>query len=158
MLIIQCVLYRVIIINETPQGVNNNHLIETKAQLSTLYSDQSVLEYHHLATAFTIALTDADNNIFSGLRPDRYRELRKLIVNMVLSTDMSKHFEYINKFKVRIEGGGIKLEDPQVRAVVLEIAMKCADLNNPSREATLAQKWTESIMNEFYRQGDLGTN
>ena len=124
--------------------------------MSTLYSDQSVLEYHHLATAFTLALSDNDKNIFSSLRPDRYRELRKLVVNMVLSTDMAKHFEYINKFKARIDGGGVRLEEPAVRGVVLEVAMKCADLNNPSRDAPTAQKWTEAIMAEFYSQGDMG--
>lgn len=114
-----------------------------------------MLEYHHLATAFNVALADEENNIFSSFRPERYREIRKLIVNMVLSTDMAKHFEYINKFKARIEGGGLKLEDPAVRSIVLEVAIKCSDLNNPSRSTDMARKWTDAIMGEFYHQGDL---
>jgi len=31
----------------------------------------------------------------------------------------------------------------------------CADLSNPTKPLSLYQQWTERIMEEFFRQGDL---
>lgn len=150
-------------------GVNNNFLIQTQSPLANLYSDQSVLEYHHCATAFDI-LGDDSCNVFHGLPNEKIREMRKLIIGMVLSTDMAKHFEYINKFKARFDmvvspnsdrvetgilGMGLmKLETPADRAMALEVAIKAADLNNPTRPTDIAVRWTEAIMEEFLAQGD----
>ncbi len=55
-----------------------------------MYNDLGVLENHHAATAFQIAKRK-DCNIFQGLEKEQYRELRKMIVAMVLATDMSNH-------------------------------------------------------------------
>ncbi len=156
-------------------------MIQTKAPLAILYSDQSVLEYHHCARAFEIAAND-DANIFHGLSQEQYREMRKLITSMVLATDMAKHFEYINKFKARytsltnvVSGPSgetpispgphspviqtlVRLEDASDRAMVLELAIKCADLGNPTRPSHISRRWTDAIMEEFFHQGDQGKN
>ena len=36
--------------------------------------------------------------LFSGLDRDGYKEARKSVVDMVLATDMTKHFEHLSKF------------------------------------------------------------
>jgi hypothetical protein len=46
------------------------------------------------------------------------------------------------------------LENQENRVAVLEIAIKCSDLNNPAKTPELASKWVDCIMEEFYRQGD----
>jgi len=38
---------------------------------------------------------------------------------------------------------------------VLQNLVHCADLSNPTKPLPLYQQWTERIMAEFFRQGDL---
>jgi hypothetical protein len=61
----------------------------------------------------------------------------------------------LTKFKAKIATNGFnRLETQENRLIVMEIALKSADLNNPSKTPALAGKWCNSIMEEFYRQGD----
>jgi len=41
------------------------------------------------------------------------------------------------------------------RAQVLQNLVHCADLSNPTKPLSLYQQWTDRIMAEFFRQGDL---
>ncbi|KAJ1536162.1 High affinity cAMP-specific and IBMX-insensitive 3',5'-cyclic phosphodiesterase 8A [Nowakowskiella sp. JEL0078] len=121
-------------------GLNNNFLIQTQNPLAIFYNDISVLEYHHAAKAFQIA-KDEESNIFKGMSSDQVKEVRKYIINMVIATDMAQHFTYINKLKGKIAASSLKLEDPADRALVLEMAIKCADLNNPTKPLEQCKKW-----------------
>ena len=47
-----------------------------------------------------------------------------------------------------------RLDTQENRLMVMEIAIKCSDLNNPTKNSDIAYKWSMSIMEEFYRQGD----
>ena len=38
---------------------------------------------------------------------------------------------------------------------VLQNLVHCADLSNPTKPLSLYRQWTERIMDEFFRQGDL---
>ncbi|KAJ3121318.1 hypothetical protein HK098_003786 [Nowakowskiella sp. JEL0407] len=137
-------------------GLNNQFLVKSRDELAIMYSDVSVNEYHHIAHIFQTSIK-SKYNIFADFTTEDYEEMRKTIIRLILATDMSKHFEYLTKFKTKLQQSNIaigKLESQENRMVVLEIAMKCADLNNPSKTPELARKWTESIMEEFYRQGD----
>ncbi len=59
---------------------------------------RAVLENHHAAWAFQLTRQNEDTNIFKNLTRDEYRTLRSIIIDMVLATEMSKHFEHLNKF------------------------------------------------------------
>jgi high affinity cAMP-specific and IBMX-insensitive 3',5'-cyclic phosphodiesterase 8 len=73
-------------------------LCNAGSELAILYNDISVLESHHAALAFKLTLHDERVNIFKGLERATYKELRKSIIDMVLATEMSKHFEHVSKF------------------------------------------------------------
>ena len=79
-------------------GATNNFLIKTGHDLALLYNDTSVLENHHISTAFKI-MQDAHCNILSGFSVADYLAIRKLMIDMVLSTDMSKHAQFLGEFK-----------------------------------------------------------
>ncbi len=49
---------------------------------------------------------ETDCEILESLSPDQYKTVRTCIVNMILATDMINHFEYIAKFKNKINGEG----------------------------------------------------
>lgn len=45
-------------------------------------------------------------NVLGTLTVDQYKVCRNAIISMVLSTDMINHFEYITKFKNKVNGEG----------------------------------------------------
>lgn len=73
--------------------------MNTRSRLAILYNDQSILENHHVAFAFQITLTQHSVNIFAHLSTEEFVQLRQATIDMVLATDMSRHFEYLTKFK-----------------------------------------------------------
>lgn len=79
-------------------GRTNAFLCNSNNDLAILYNDQAVLEHHHVSLAFQLTRQNDDANIFKNLSRDEYRALRSIIIDMVLATEMSKHFEHLNKF------------------------------------------------------------
>ncbi|KAJ3019754.1 High affinity cAMP-specific and IBMX-insensitive 3',5'-cyclic phosphodiesterase 8B [Thoreauomyces humboldtii] len=137
-------------------GYNNAFLVKSHHPWAILYCDASVLEFHHCAHLFNMTL-NSPWNIFSDLTADEYDEVRKMVIKLILATDMSKHFEYINKFKSKMSAGSLtnQLDKSQEnRLVIAEIAIKCADLGNPAKTFALSRKWTDAVMEEFHMQGD----
>ncbi|KAI8611413.1 hypothetical protein BC830DRAFT_1068825, partial [Chytriomyces sp. MP71] len=134
-------------------GVNNNYLIQSSHPLAILYNDLSVLEYHHASKAFEI-MQKPQTNIFAKFPADQKRDVRKQMINMVIATDMSQHFMYINKLKSKISAAALKLQEAPDRALVLDMAIKCADLNNPAKSLESCKSWAFRIMEEFFQQGD----
>eukprot|EP00835_Amoeboradix_gromovi_P001812 NODE_91_length_21779_cov_0.171356.p2 type:complete len:559 gc:universal NODE_91_length_21779_cov_0.171356:405-2081(+) len=138
-------------------GVSNIFLIRSKDNLAMIYSDQSVLEYHHCYQGFNIA-TLPEHNIFEGFNEEEYFEIRKLIIDLVLATDMSKHFDFLNKFKNMCAINPNlchELHNDDNRRFILLMALKCADLSNPAKPFQIYMEWCSRIMEEFFCQGDL---
>lgn len=65
--------------------------------LALKYNDQSVLENHHIAVALSI-LTSEKFSFLQTLKPLEYDHLRRVIIETVLATDMSKHTEICSQF------------------------------------------------------------
>lgn len=66
--------------------------------LALLYNDLSVLESHHAAFTFKLTLSDPRVNIFKNLDSQSYKVVRQSVIDMVLATEMTKHFEHLSKF------------------------------------------------------------
>jgi hypothetical protein len=60
-------------------------LINTYDARAILYNDKSVLENHHLASAFAI-LNQPDFNFLSNLSKADFKQFRETVVEMVLAT------------------------------------------------------------------------
>lgn len=123
-----------------------------------MYNDTAVLESHHVARAFEIASLPG-LNIFESMTPDQYRQSRKMIISIVLATgichltiDLAQHFQFISKFKGKVSSSALKLEDEADRHLIMEMAVKCGDLGNPVKTFDQAKKWTNLVMEEFFRQ------
>jgi cAMP-specific phosphodiesterase 4 len=124
-----------------------------------MYNDESVLENHHLAIAFKL-LQNQTHDIFSNLGRKQRQIIRKMIIDMVLATDMSKHMSLLAELKTMVESkkvsgsGLIVLETYQDRIRVLQNMLHCADLSNPTKPLNIYKMWTSRVMNEFFQQGD----
>uniref|UniRef100_A0A7N6A8A0 Phosphodiesterase n=1 Tax=Anabas testudineus TaxID=64144 RepID=A0A7N6A8A0_ANATE len=123
-------------------GTTNNFHIHTKSDFALIYNDRSVQESHHLSASFRL-LQDEQMNIFINLTREEWMELRSLVIEMVLSTDMSSHL--LQRSKTR-------LKYPAQRA--LSLLLHTADISHPSKPWALHSRWTKDLMEEFFRQGD----
>uniref|UniRef100_A0AAZ3SSF4 Phosphodiesterase n=1 Tax=Oncorhynchus tshawytscha TaxID=74940 RepID=A0AAZ3SSF4_ONCTS len=151
-------------------GRTNSFLCNAGSELAILYNDTAVLESHHAALAFQITTRDDKCNIFKNMERNEYRTLRQAIIDMVLATEMTKHFEHVNKFVNSInkplaaleENGGIGDEEsvkgiltsPDNRILVKRMLIKCADISNPCRPLELCIEWAGRISEEYFAQTD----
>uniref|UniRef100_A0A669DHH7 Phosphodiesterase n=1 Tax=Oreochromis niloticus TaxID=8128 RepID=A0A669DHH7_ORENI len=140
-------------------GVSNQFLINTNSELALMYNDLSVLENHHLAVGFKL-LQEDNCDIFQNLNKKQRQSLRKMVIDMVLATDMSKHMNLLADLKTMVETkkvtslGVLLLDNYSDRIQVLQNMVHCADLSNPTKPLELYRQWTDRIMVEFFTQGD----
>ncbi|KAL7291085.1 hypothetical protein TKK_0015215 [Trichogramma kaykai] len=140
-------------------GLTNQFLINSSSELALMYNDESVLENHHLAVAFKL-LQNEGCDIFANCSKKQRQTLRKMVIDMVLSTDMSKHMSLLADLKTMVEtkkvaGSGVLLLDNYTdRIQVLENLVHCADLSNPTKPLPLYRRWVDLLMEEFFQQGD----
>ncbi|XP_042587698.1 calcium/calmodulin-dependent 3',5'-cyclic nucleotide phosphodiesterase 1A-like isoform X3 [Cyprinus carpio] len=129
-------------------GTTNNFHIQTRSEVAILYNDRSVLENHHVSAAYRLMQED-EMNILVNLSKDDWRELRTLVIEMVMSTDMSCHFQQIKTMRnVLQQPEGID------KAKVLSLMLHAADISHPAKGWKLHYRWTQALMEEFFRQGD----
>ncbi|XP_069965972.1 3',5'-cyclic-AMP phosphodiesterase isoform X5 [Bactrocera oleae] len=140
-------------------GLTNQFLVNSSSELALMYNDESVLENHHLAVAFKL-LQNQGCDIFCNMQKKQRQTLRKMVIDIVLSTDMSKHMSLLADLKTMVEtkkvaGSGVLLLDNYTdRIQVLENLVHCADLSNPTKPLQLYKRWVSLLMEEFFLQGD----
>ncbi|XP_054915849.1 dual specificity calcium/calmodulin-dependent 3',5'-cyclic nucleotide phosphodiesterase 1A isoform X1 [Poeciliopsis prolifica] len=129
-------------------GTTNNFHIHTRSEVAILYNDRSVLENHHVSAAYKL-MAEEDMNILVNLNKEDWRELRALVIEMVMSTDMSCHFQQIKTMRNALtQTNGID------KVKVLSLMLHAADISHPAKAWPLHYHWTHSLMEEFFRQGD----
>ncbi|KAJ8664565.1 hypothetical protein QAD02_006227, partial [Eretmocerus hayati] len=148
-------------------GKSSQFLCNADNKLAILYNDLSVLESHHAALTFRLTLSDDEVNIFKNLDRDTYKNVRQNIIDMILATEMTKHFEHLAKF---VNICSTKSEEslsepfsdpidssllvPEKVSLIKRMMIKCADVSNPTRPLKFCIEWTKRIAEEYFRQTD----
>ncbi|KAM8779149.1 LOW QUALITY PROTEIN: high affinity cAMP-specific and IBMX-insensitive 3',5'-cyclic phosphodiesterase 8B [Rhynchonycteris naso] len=148
-------------------GRTNSFLCNAGSELAVLYNDTAVLESHHTALAFQLTVKDSKCNIFKNTDRNHYRTLRQAIIDMVLATEMIKHFEHVNKFVNSInkpmttetEGSDCECSPtgknfPENQILIKRMMIKCADVANPCRPLDLCIELARRISEEYFAQTD----
>ncbi|CAD8070822.1 unnamed protein product [Paramecium sonneborni] len=135
-------------------GLNNGFLVASQSKQALIYNDQSVLESYHASLLFHV-LKDDKTNIIKNLNDVDYKGFRKYCLNLILDTDLQKHFPLLNKFKNFLALGCDSQQDEQNKLLVLSIAIKCADVGHGAKQLNLHKIWSRRIIEEFFLQGDL---
>ncbi|XP_059555562.1 high affinity cAMP-specific and IBMX-insensitive 3',5'-cyclic phosphodiesterase 8A-like [Myotis daubentonii] len=152
-------------------GRTNPFLCNSGSELAILYNDFAVLESHHASLAFQLTLRDDKSNIFKNMERSDFRTLRQAIIDMVLATEMTKHFVHLNKFvnsvvkplaelEEREETDAVRadintmLRTPENRTMIKRMMIKCADVSNPCRPLEQCIKWASRISEEYFSQTD----
>lgn len=131
-------------------GTTNNFHVMSGSETAMLYNDRAVLENHHISAAFRI-LKEDECNILQNLSREEYRELRTLIIDQVLATDMSFHFQQLKNMR-----NLLTLNEPAVdKSKALALVLHCCDISHPAKRWDIHHKWTMLLLEEFFRQGDL---
>jgi len=141
-------------------GLTNDYLVRTRHDRAMFYNDQHVNEHHHVASAFAV-LHRPECNFLSDLPEDDFCELRSLVIELVLGTDMANggniHKSFNDAFGISAEGSTPSHPTPASRqeaVLLLQMAMKCADLGHLALSWEAHQQWVMKVESEFFAQGD----
>jgi hypothetical protein len=135
-------------------GVDDGFLINTDSPLAQTYSGTHINESHHCAVLWKL-LAEPQLNILGGVASQQWREVRKIIISILMATPMGKHFDVITKLSSMCESGPINFETQEDRTDLLCAIVHTADIAAAvCRPKAIADRWTHLYMEEFYRQGD----
>ncbi|NXD04411.1 PDE1B phosphodiesterase, partial [Certhia familiaris] len=70
-----------------------------------------------------------------------------LVIEMVLATDMSCHFQQVKSMKTALQ----QLERLD-KSKVLSLLLHAADISHPTKQWGVHSRWTKALMEEFFRQ------
>lgn len=138
-------------------GRTNAFLVSTYAPQAVLYNDRSVLENYHAASAWTLFLSEPKFNFLVHLDKAEFKRFRFLVIECILATDLKRHFEILAEFNAKAndtDAPGIDWNNETDRLLVMEMAIKLADINGPCKRHDIHVQWTYRIAEEFYEQGD----
>jgi hypothetical protein len=148
-------------------GVNNAFLVKTRHDWAMIHNDKSPLENMHCSLLYEI-LKKPDMDIFSGLDDVQWRESRKIILSLILGTDMAHHFDQVSKTQLFLEvhGEDVKsfyrgaqesiecFQDDKNRIFIMELFLHCSDISNPFKPFAICAQWADLVSQEFFAQGD----
>ncbi|XP_075992693.1 phosphodiesterase 1c isoform X8 [Anticarsia gemmatalis] len=130
-------------------GTTNNFHVMSGSDTALLYNDRAVLENHHISAAFRL-MRDEECNILQNLSREEFREFRTLVIDMVLATDMSFHFQQLKNMRSLLT-----LAEPTVdKSKAASLILHCCDISHPAKRWDLHHRWTMSLLDEFFLQGD----
>ncbi|XP_017795961.1 PREDICTED: high affinity cAMP-specific and IBMX-insensitive 3',5'-cyclic phosphodiesterase 8A-like isoform X2 [Habropoda laboriosa] len=150
-------------------GRSSQFLCNADDKLAILYNDLSVLESHHAALTFKLSLSNDNVNIFKNLERDTYKQLRQTVIDMILATEMTKHFEHLARFmnicssriadyqQVGAYSDTVDMSvvlQPDNVVLVKRMMIKCADVSNPTRPLKCCIEWARRITEEYFSQTD----
>lgn len=156
-------------------GINNGFLINTSDPIAIKYNDTNVLENYHVAQTFKLIKANDSMNIFTELKGEEYKLVRKRMIKCILATDMIFHAKQFSFLKLTIEKYGIskgtnidqvikgdKTELFNLQQDFLDIIIHACDISNPTKPFEIYTFWADRVMEEFWLQGDkekeLGMN
>jgi hypothetical protein len=121
-------------------GTNNVFEIKCKSKLALLYNDQSVLENHHAASLFFLVDNSSNNcDVMQFLAPDMKTKFRKLIIDNILGTDMTKHGAIVKEIsEIMTKPEEEHSWDETNKATIIKAVVHAVDISNPTREFKVA--------------------
>ncbi|KAF7274331.1 hypothetical protein GWI33_013003 [Rhynchophorus ferrugineus] len=102
-------------------------------------------------------------DVMQNLDRETYKLARHNVIDMILATEMTKHFEHLAKFvNVFCTRNSSELESdeympilsPENTTLVKRMMIKCSDVSNPTRPLRLCVEWARRIAEEYFQQTD----
>jgi 3',5'-cyclic-nucleotide phosphodiesterase len=80
-------------------------------------------------------------------------QVRKLVIDMILATDMSKHFDLLSFMRTKYDENS-DFTNKDIRADLFRLCIKSADVGHAAKHIELHEKWCFLVIEEFFAQGD----
>merc|ERR1712039_70039 len=120
-------------------------------------NDLSVNENMHCAIAYRTLLRPGFN--FLDILVTKQRaSLRKLVVDIILGTDMSHHKAQTQQVAQAVADKGADVSHWEDSGLGLAVVVHGADLSNVGKPRPIALQWTQRVQEEFFAQGDRERN
>jgi len=117
--------------------VSNSFLVATEEPMAIAFNNQAVAENHCLRTSLALMRQEEYDFTDAWIDKEAVKDFRQSMIQIVLATDLSRHFEMLVQFKTKILHGeatqGLKgaeawkAMDYSQRNLVLQVAMKVTD-------------------------------
>ncbi|CEP01668.1 hypothetical protein PBRA_008610 [Plasmodiophora brassicae] len=140
-------------------GFNNAFMVATSSDVALLYNDMSVLENFHIAELFRV-MSLPKHNILASLSKTQYRVARQIIIDVIMATDLGRHFDVLSSVRAKIalappgdEATVVNFFEKDV-TLMLKLVVKLADLSHFAKDHEIHMKWNSLLLEEFYAQGD----
>lgn len=162
-------------------GRTNSFLIDTQNPIAIAHNDQSPLERFHLAEAFRLLYSEGYNFVETLTRAQQ-TELRHMVVDLVLATDLATTSRYLSQFKglmarkskgnprkmrrkssIKVAANLIMGKFPETASqslsaedsiLLLKVSIKVADICHPAKPWQTHLEWSKRVQEEFFSQGD----
>jgi hypothetical protein len=153
-------------------GLTNLFLSASDHALALRYNDKSILENFHAATFFETLMLEG-NNFTQSMRRGDYDKFREKIVDCILATDMSHHFNLCDRLAARMceeehvcvgrnscmdertDGTARTTQKTKDdRRLLMQSFTHMADLGHTCRPFHVHKRLVALLEEEFFRQGD----
>jgi len=136
-------------------GLSNDFLVKTSHERALRYNDEHVNENHHAAAALAV-LSQPECNFLRELPKEDFRWVRALVIRLVMGTDMAGHGDILKSLSElkSAEDRGVDPMSEKEAFLILQGAMKCADLGHLTLRWEDHLQWVRRLEQEFFRQGD----
>ena len=137
-------------------GFEQRYNVYERRALETLFNNQSVLEINHCQESIKILSKNECNLTKNFENEEKKRFFYDTFVELILSTDMSKHFHILKEFTEFCHNPS-KIASDQIRfkQLLMKIILKCADIGDCCRKFEIAEFYKHYIPLEFFMQGDI---
>lgn len=139
------------------EGYSNNYYTTSESPLAILYNNQSVIETHHCTCAINV-LSKENANLFSTLNKKELNKMWKLVIELILSTDMSIHFDLVKEAQELRERGELWNKSEKGRLIALKLLLMAADFSTTARKFEIADKWSDVLCEEFKDHDEIEKN
>jgi hypothetical protein len=126
-------------------GTNNGHEMRARTERARTHTD-AILERHHLHSTFTLLATPGFD-LFGEMSADDQELCRKLIVDMVLATDLKMHVDIISTLRTLAAQHGATAA---VSAEALR-RIQCLDRSNGGERRGRAAKVSREVFEDAAR-------
>jgi hypothetical protein len=142
-------------------GVNNAFLVNSRGRLALLYNDISVLENHHAAVTYSVLQQKGDQHgLFEHMAANDMSRIRKVIINSILYTEMTKHneiVEWLKEYQIDLPHPDVSAQDveqmePDIALKVEAAMLHGADLVHPTLPWSAHFRLSKYLAAEFYEQ------
>ncbi|CAH8872051.1 unnamed protein product [Trichobilharzia szidati] len=135
-------------------GVNQSYLEKTGSFLVDLHKSVSVLEKHHIKVGLCAL---RESGLSECLEQEDWKTFRDCFVQVILATDISYQGVYRKQFAELTKSCTVNKSGPftqSERILLMQMALKCADISNPCRNWPICEEWAKRVCTELFCQGD----